>query len=173
MRKPPEIAALPDTLPLLVLPALMLAAAWCDALRYTIPNWISLALAGLFAPAALLSGMDPVQIGLGYLVGLGALAAGIALWAPGFIGGGDAKLIAAGAVWFGWPAVVSFAVWVGLAGGVLVLVLLLARRAAPLLPVTRRVTEDSLFARGKPVPYALAIAAGAFIALPAAPIAAV
>ncbi len=163
---------MPDTLPLLVLPALMLAAAWCDALRYTIPNWISLALAGLFAPAALLSGMDPMQIGLGYLVGLGALAAGMALWAPGFIGGGDAKLIAAGAIWFGWPSVLMFLVWAGLAGGVLALFLLLARRAAPLLPVTKRIIEDSMFAHGKPVPYALAIAAGAFIALPQAPIAA-
>jgi prepilin peptidase CpaA len=159
-----------QTLPLLVLPALMLVAAWTDATRYTIPNWVSLALMLAFAPAAFIAGAPLAEIGISYLVGLAVLAIGIALWAPGFIGGGDAKLLAAGAVWFGWPLVLTFVLVSCLAGGVLALFLLVARQVAPQLPITRRLAVESPLAPGKPVPYAIAIAAGAFLTLPSSPL---
>jgi len=159
-----------DTLPVLVLPALMLVAAWTDATHYVIPNWVSLALMLAFAPVAWMTGAPLGDIGMGYLVGLGVLAVGIALWAPGFIGGGDAKLLAAGAVWFGWPYGFHFVLFSCLAGGVLALLLLVARQFAPQLPLTRRLAVESPLAPGKPVPYAIAIAAGAFLTLPTSPL---
>ena len=72
---------------------LLLAAAW-DLASYTIPNWISLALALLFAPSALAAGLGPAQIGVCALVGVGMLVLGVAML----------RLIASFA---GWSTIIS------------------------------------------------------------------
>jgi len=151
---------------LLALAGLMLAAAWHDAARFIIPNWISGVLVLAWIPAAFTLDYGWPGAGLALLTGFAVLAAGMALWAPGWLGGGDVKLLAAGALWFGWPDVVSFLVWSMLAGGVLALVLVLARRIAPAIPqMAGRLTGTAL-APGAPAPYGIAIAAGALITLP-------
>jgi len=151
---------------LLALAGLMLAAAWHDAARFIIPNWISGVLVLAWIPAAFTLDYGWLGAGLALLTGFAVLAAGMALWAPGWLGGGDVKLLAAGALWFGWPDVVSFLVWSMLAGGVLALVLVLARRIAPAIPqMAGRLTGTAL-APGAPAPYGIAIAAGALITLP-------
>ncbi|WP_199200481.1 A24 family peptidase [Alkalicaulis satelles] len=151
---------------LLALAGLMLAAAWTDATRFLIPNWISGALIVLWIPAAFALGYGWTGAGLALLTGFAVLAAGLALWAPGWLGGGDVKLLAAGALWFGWPDAVAFLVWSMLAGGVLAVALVLARRIAPTIPqMAGRLTGTAL-APGAPAPYGIAIAAGALIALP-------
>lgn len=155
-----------DQLALLVLPALLLAAAWTDARSFTIPNAIPLAVAAAFAPAALILGLSWGEIGAAALTGLAALAFMIALWAPGWIGGGDAKLIAAVALWFGWPDVMTFLLYTAAAGGVMGLAALALRRVGPALPGAERWLPGSPLGAGKPLPYAVAIAAGAFLALP-------
>lgn len=151
---------------LLSFAGLMLAAAWHDAARFIIPNWISGVLVLIWIPAVFALGYGWPGAGLALLTGFAVLAAGMALWAPGWLGGGDVKLLAAGALWFGWPDVVSFLVWSMLAGGVLALVLVLARRIAPAIPqMAGRLTGTAL-APGAPAPYGIAIAAGALITLP-------
>ena len=90
--------------------------------------------------------------GLALLTGFAVLAAGMALWAPGWLGGGDVKLLAAGALWFGWPDVVSFLVWSMLAGGVLALVLVLARRIAPAIPQNGRTPDRDSPGAGRACP---------------------
>ncbi len=145
---------------------LMLTAAWHDASRFIIPNWISGVLIVLWIPAVFAMGYGWTGAGLALLTGFAVLAAGMALWAPGWLGGGDVKLLAAGALWFGWPDVISFLVWAMLAGGVLALVLVLARKIAPAIPqMAGRLTGTAL-APGAPAPYGIAIAAGALITLP-------
>ena len=57
---------------LIAFPALAIVAAMRDATSFTIPNWISLALIGLYFPAALALGVPLPQIGLAVLVGFGA-----------------------------------------------------------------------------------------------------
>lgn len=151
---------------ILALAGLMLAAAWHDAARFIIPNWISGVLVLAWIPAAFTLDYGWPGAGLALLTGFAVLAAGMALWAPGWLGGGDVKLLAAGALWFGWPDVVSFLVWSMLAGGVLALVLVLARKIAPAIPMMAGRLHGTALAAGAPAPYGIAIAAGALITLP-------
>jgi prepilin peptidase CpaA len=151
-------------------PALVIVAALRDATSYTIPNWISLALLAAFAPAALAMGLPPGAVGLHLGVGVIGLIAGMAMFALGWIGGGDAKLFAAAALWLGWPAAGTYAAMTGFAGGALALSLLVLR-SGYLRPYV--VTGPAWFSRlvepGENVPYGVAIAAGALAAFPVSP----
>jgi len=152
----------------LVFPALVIFAALRDLVSYTIPNWISLALAAAFPVAALAQGLALPTLGLGLAVGVAALIAGMAMFALRWIGGGDAKLFAAAALWLGWPAALTYLAVTGIAGGVLA-VALLSLRSPLLRPYV--LNGPGWFARlaepGENVPYGLAIAIGALAAFPA------
>jgi prepilin peptidase CpaA len=154
---------------LLVFLFFMTLAAVSDVMGYVIPNWISAALALAFPVAAAAVGLGWIATGMHLLMGVGALAFGMALWAPGLIGGGDAKLFAAGALWFGWPGAASFMLATVFAGGVFILLLLLLRRLAPVSPLPAGWIGKTPLAAGAPVPYGVALACGAMWALPANP----
>jgi len=145
---------------------LMMSAAWSDLVGYRIANWIPAAIIALWPVAAFALGLGWTTVGVSLLVFFAVLAISMALWAPGFIGGGDAKLIAAAALWFSWPDVLAFLFWCVIAGGALAVMLLLGRRLAPALRLDAGWVAKSPLADGAPVPYAVAIAAGALIALP-------
>jgi prepilin peptidase CpaA len=153
-----------------VFPALVITAALRDVTSYTIPNWISLSLIAGFAPAALAMGLPLGAIGAHLGIGVLGLIAGMAMFALRWIGGGDAKLFAAAALWLGWPAVGLYAAYTGVAGGALA-VSLLALRSSYLRPYV--VTGPAWFSRlaepGENVPYGLAIAIGALAAFPGSP----
>jgi prepilin peptidase CpaA len=160
-----------QTAVLLVFPALVILGGVRDLVSYRIPNWISLALiAGFVAAAAAgLAGGVPLSVlGLNLAVGLGALVAGVAMFALGWIGGGDAKLFAAAGLWLGWPAVGTYLAVTGMAGGGLA-VLLLSLRSPMARPLI--LAGPAWFARlaepGENVPYGVAIAIGALAAFPA------
>lgn len=152
---------------LLIFPALAIAGALKDLTSYTIPNWISLGLIAAFFPAALVCGAPLSQVGLCLAVGLGALVVGMGMFAAGWIGGGDGKLFAVCALWLGWPAVMPFMLYTGLAGGALTFAILALRSgwAAPVLaggPSWLRKLGTS----GGDLPYGVAIAVGALAAFP-------
>lgn len=157
----------PHLIPMIVFPALVLFAAVRDATSFTIPNWISLAAIGLFFPAALLVGTPPPGLGLALGAGLLVLLAGMALFAFGWIGGGDAKLMAACALWMGWPATLNFLFFTSAAGGVLALALLAGRNSSAFLPRQAPAWLIRLLTPKADVPYGVAIAAGALAAFPA------
>jgi prepilin peptidase CpaA len=154
-------------IPLLILPALAIVAALEDVTSFTIPNWISAALVLAFLPAALAVGAPWATIGLCGVVGVIALVVGMGLFAAGWVGGGDAKLLAACALWLGWPAVLSFGLTTGLAGGALTLILL-ALRSGWLEPALAGSPAwiRRLAAQGGDIPYGVAIAAGALMTFP-------
>jgi prepilin peptidase CpaA len=149
-----------------VFPLLMVFAGIGDFLTYRIPNWLCLLLVGLFFPLALLAGLPFATIGWHMLAGFLALAIGFGLFAAGWFGGGDAKLLGAAALWFGWPDSMRFAVCTALAGGILALAV--AMWSA--LQVDHEVRGWTWFKKAfeqKPnVPYGVALAAGALLALP-------
>jgi prepilin peptidase CpaA len=152
---------------LLVFPALAILAALKDVTSYTIPNWISLALLAAFAPMALISGTGLAAIGLCLVVGVGLLLLGMGMFAAGWIGGGDAKLLAVCGLWLGWPAALPFMLVTALAGGVLTVVILNLRSGwfAPIVaggPAWVR----KLGAEGGAIPYGVAIAIGALATFP-------
>ncbi|MEM7530468.1 MAG: prepilin peptidase [Pseudomonadota bacterium] len=149
---------------LYTLPALMLMAAASDIARYKIPNWISLALVAAFAVAAPFSGLGLGEIGQHIGVGFAALVVGFTLFQFGLVGGGDAKLFAAGALWFGMQGFGVYALAMGAAGGALCL-LIMIYRAAP-LPVASIGWLRALHDKSNGIPYGAAIAFGAVAALP-------
>ncbi len=157
---------------LAIFPALVVIAALRDATSYTIPNWISLAAAGLFAPVALAAGVPLPAVGMGLLVGAGALVLGMALFALGWVGGGDAKLMAACGAWLGVASFLPFLTVTAVAGGALALTLLYARKLRDWTPAGAPAWLRRLLTPGESVPYGVAIAAGALLTFPASPVAA-
>ncbi len=156
------------------LPLLLILAAMKDAATMTIPNWISLTLAASFLAIAPFV-MTPADMGMNVLVGFGALVVGFAMFAMNWIGGGDAKLLAAGALWIGWAALPDFLLWTALAGGGLSLGLIVARRAAFYVPFFSPFASGEgalarlLMPKGD-IPYGLAICAGGLAAFPSSAI---
>jgi prepilin peptidase CpaA len=153
---------------LLVFPALVLIAAAKDLTSYTIPNWISIALAAGFVPAAAAAwaaGAPLPALALCVAVGAGALMAGVTMFTFNWIGGGDAKMFAAAALWLGWPGLAPFLFWTAMAGGLLSILLMIGRRRPAADGPSGR-WLDRLLTKGEPVPYGVAIALGALTAFP-------
>ena len=151
---------------ILVFTALVLAGAMSDAARFTIPNWLCGLIVLTFPAAAFAAGLGWPEIGLHLLGGLIAFLIGFALFGPGWIGGGDAKMFAAAALWFGWPMTLEFLLHTVIAGGVLALVLLALRHSLVHAPALAGRIAGSALAKDAPVPYGIAIAAGALWTLP-------
>ncbi len=147
---------------------LLVYAACSDIASLTIPNWLSIALAGAFPLAGFSAGMAGAEIGLHLLFGLAVLAVAFFLFAANIVGGGDAKLLAATAVWTGFPGFPVFIVWTAVAGGVLALALLGARTLAKQAETQPPFLNRLLKPRGG-VPYGVAIMAGGLMAIPALP----
>jgi len=155
---------------MMVLPLLLALAAGWDLASYTIPNLLSAAIIVIFLAFALIAGLTGAQFGFHLAAGLVALAAGFGLFAAGFIGGGDAKLFAATALWFGFGDLAHYAVIAALLGGLLTIALLMARR----LPLPAVLARHGWIARlhdaRQGIPYGVALAAGALVVLPGAQI---
>lgn len=150
-----------DLLILVLFPTLVLAAAIGDVLTMRIPNWLNAATALSVVPMAVLAGMplDVVQWHL--LAGVVMLLFGFALFARGYIGGGDAKLMAAAGLWVGWSALLPFVLVTTLAGGALAIIYKLWQ-----LVRTEHVVRDFAWLRKAiradlELPYGIAIAVGA------------
>src|SRR6185295_3013176 len=84
-----------------------------------------------------------------------------------WIGGGDAKLMAAASMWLGLIGLGPFVFYTALAGGALAL-MLLAIRSAWVRPLAAGGPPwiDRLATPGGATPYGVAIAAGALLAFP-------
>ena len=113
---------LTDVIRLLLFPALMAFAASSDLLTMTISNKLSLALAASFFLLTLVIGMSWPAIGMHLAAGALVLVFSFGFFSQGWIGGGDAKLVAATALWFGFDYLLDYLVYASLFGGVLTLV---------------------------------------------------
>lgn len=153
-----------------ILPAALAMAAATDLLTMKIPNAIPVALILAFYPTALVAGYDLAHLGVATLVALAVFAGCFALFAMNVMGGGDAKLLTAAALWFGYNAsLVSFLVLVSVAGGALTLLILLLRsQSDSIMAIGLRLPHSLVTARK--IPYAIAIAAGGLLAWSEAPL---
>ena len=93
---------------LLLFPALMAFAASSDLLTMTISNRVSLALVPGFAVLAFAIGMSGQELLSHVGAGLAVLAVTFTFFACGWIGGGDAKLAAATALWLGFDQLLNY-----------------------------------------------------------------
>jgi len=158
-----------DAARLILFPAIMAVAASSDLLTMTISNRISIVLAvGFFALAAMSGTSLPEvlsHVGAAALV----LAVTFVFFIRGWIGGGDAKLAAATALWFGFDYLLNYLVYASLLGGALTL-LLLQFRTVPLPPLlARQVWLQRLHQKDGGVPYGIALAVGALLVYPETP----
>ena len=147
--------------------ALCIFAALHDINRLTIPNWLNLALAALFIPAAAVSGLPMEIIGGHVLAGLAAFVVAFGLFAFGVFGGGDAKMIPAVMLWVGPSASIEFLVVMALAGGLCALLIVVVRSAIPAAVLPGPIRAP--FEEKAGVPYGVAIAAGVLMASPSSP----
>jgi prepilin peptidase CpaA len=155
-----------DALSLAAFAGLLIYAACSDIARLIIPNWVSIALALIFPVAALASGMAPMEVGLHVLFGAAALAVGFFLFSANIVGGGDAKLLAATAVWTGFQSfLLPFMYWTVIAGGVMALVLLAARQFVKAAE-TNPPFLNHLLKKQNGIPYGVAIMFGGLMAIP-------
>lgn len=98
-------------------------------------------------------------------VGLVMFVAGFAMFAFGWMGGGDSKLLASTAIWFTWSDIFTYTVYTTLFGGVLTLILVVGRAYIPVRILTTPWAQMMLKDEKK-IPYGLALAAGAICTLP-------
>ncbi|MGA9430289.1 MAG: prepilin peptidase, partial [Xanthobacteraceae bacterium] len=94
------------------------------------------------------------------------LAVAFVCFARGWIGGGDAKLAAATALWLGFANLFTYLVYASLLGGALTLLIVQFRT----LPLPRllagREWAERLHSQGAGVPYGVALAAAALLVYP-------
>lgn len=151
---------------ILIFPLLMIVAACMDLFTMRIYNSISIALAVLFLPLALVGGMSLVEIGLHYSCGFFALCITFALFAFGKIGGGDAKLIASSSVWIGWDVLLDYFYVATLIGGLLALLILAARKVPLPLFLLRIQWIARLHEPKGQIPYGVALGIGGMLVYP-------
>ena len=144
---------------LVFFPALMAYAAVSDLLTMTISNRVSIALVAGFLAMAYGSGM-PLTVILSDHIACGAavLVLTFALFAFGWIGGGDAKLAAATAVWLGWPNLFDYGLQASVLGAVLTVGILYLRKYRLPPGLRARKWLARLHAAGNGVPYGIALA---------------
>ena len=112
---------------LVIFPAAMIYAAVSDITTMTISNWISIALVASFPILAFAAGMAWSDIGWHFAAGGVMLALGFALFAFNIVGGGDARLLAAAGLWFGWSDLFTLLVYTALFGAPICMALLAFR----------------------------------------------
>jgi prepilin peptidase CpaA len=147
---------------------LLFWTCWHDIATRTLPDGIAITIAVVGLAWQVISG-DPLwSLAAAALVFVGAAL----IWYLGALGGGDVKLLAACALLPSPAAVPVLLVMTALAGGLLALIYLAARRVAPVmaqrpnrLPARIWRAEAWRMRRGGPLPYALPISFGTLFAM--------
>lgn len=155
-----------DVIRLVLFPALMAFAASSDLLTMTISNWLSLALTAGFFLLTLIIGMSLPEIGMHVAAGAVVLAISFAFFSLGWIGGGDAKLVSATALWLGFGHLPDYLIYASLFGGALTLLILQFRRMSLPEVLARQKWIARLHATNGGVPYGIALAAAALMVYP-------
>lgn len=150
---------------LVVFPILMVFSAFADLLTMTIPNRVSLTLVASFAILALYLQM-PLAAALSHFsCGAAMLVATFIMFQFRWIGGGDAKLAAATALWLGWDQLLDYGLIASLAGGALTLAILELRRLGP-LSLAKSPYFAHLCDKTAGVPYGIALAIAGLLVYP-------
>ena len=139
---------------------LLLCAAAQDMWKLRISNLFPVALVALYVIRAASVGFQ-LDMWQNLAVFAFALSVGIFLFAKKWLGGGDVKLFAAAALWFDFQAAPYLVIAITFGGALLALLFIFVRRMLP-TGLAERSGWLSLKSRG-PIPYGLAIAAGAIL----------
>ena len=155
-----------DLLLLLVFPTIIIYSAVSDLLRMTISNRVSLGLAAAFVAMALFTGMSVAEAGWHLAAAFSVLSVAFACFAFGWIGGGDAKIAAATALWLGFDHLIAYLIVGSFFGGLLTIGLLKLRS----LPLPQFAARQPWIVRlhdtKTGIPYGIALAIGALAIYP-------
>jgi prepilin peptidase CpaA len=151
-------------------PACLAIAAITDFLEMTIPNWVSVILIGAFVLIAPFSGLSLVALAWHLAAALVVFTVCFALFAFNVMGGGDAKLLTAASLWFGFnTSLFEFLAFTGYLGGALtILIILLRANWEKLATVGIKLPQTLMVA--KKIPYAIAIGAAGLLTYPNSPL---
>lgn len=151
---------------LLLFPAAMIYAGAMDFFTMTIPNRVSVALVLAFFPAALLAGMPWMTL-LGHVgAALLMLVISIVMFARGWLGGGDAKLLSAAALWFGFAQLLDYTLLVSILGGLLAAFVMFYRQVVPPMWISGLNWAERLHDNKAGIPYGIALAGAALWLFP-------
>lgn len=151
---------------LIVFPAAMVFAAFSDLFTMTIPNRVSLILIIVYFALAAYIPLSWNAVVMHVSCGFAVLALTFVLFQRGWVGGGDAKLASATALWLGWENLLDYGLVASIGGGVLTLVILIMRwneLPARLLSIKfiARLAEKT-----NGVPYGIALAIAGLLVYP-------
>jgi len=155
-----------DIVRLTFFPALMAFAAASDLFTMTISNRISLLLIAGFALLAAFSGMSLHDVGSHLGAGAIVLVCAFTFFAMGWVGGGDAKLASAIALWLGFTWLFDYLVYAALAGGVLTFAIIQFRKWPLPAAISGQVWLQRLHETKGGIPYGIALAIGALMIYP-------
>ena len=158
-----------DTISLLLFPALMAFAASSDLITMTISNRISLLLIAGFFVLAVMTGMPLIEIGMHVGASAAVLVVAFVFFARGWIGGGDAKLAAATAMWFGFDQLPNYLVVASLYGGILTIAILRFRMMPLPSALAGQEWAKRLHRMDTGIPYGIALALAALMIYPDTP----
>lgn len=160
-----------EALIFVVFPFCMAFAIVSDMVSMTIANRVSIVLLVTFALVAPLTGMAWTDYGWHFVAGASVLAVTFGLFAIGGMGGGDAKLMAATALWMGFSLeLLQYLVQASVLGGLLTLGLLLYRKS-PLSVFTGGNLLLRHFANEKAgIPYGVALGVAGLMVYPSTPL---
>jgi len=145
-------------------------AVFTDLRDRTIPNAITIPLALAGVAIAATHGVVPALVSIAIVVG--TLVAGTFFFSMGWLGGGDVKLLAAGAGALGLPDALPFLLYTSIGGGVLALAVALGTGTlrpvvsssfAMLRPLFYEGTVAPQTSHSIKLPYGVAIAFGALL----------
>jgi prepilin peptidase CpaA len=155
-----------EAIELTLFPAVMAFAASSDLLTMTIANRVSIILIAGFGLLAVLSGMSASDLLSHVAAAATVLVAVFVFFARGWIGGGDAKLATATALWFGFAHLLDYLFYASLLGGALTLAIIYFRG----MPLPRVFVglpwAERLHRSDSGVPYGIALAAAALVVYP-------
>jgi prepilin peptidase CpaA len=153
-----------------IFPLCLSVAALSDLFSMTIPNRVPLILICSFVLLAPFLGMSLPLFGMHFAGAAIVFAVCFALFAANVMGGGDAKLLSAAALWFGYnQSLMFFVIYVAYIGGLVTVAIVVLRAKRQTIDAMGLHLPSSLL-HAKKIPYGIAIGIGGFLAYPSSPL---
>jgi prepilin peptidase CpaA len=149
----------------------MVSAAVSDLTTYKIRNNLILTLLLAYLAFAPIAGFTFQEIARSIAVAGGVLLVSFALFAAGWIGGGDAKLASVTTLWLGAHNALAYFWLLSVLGGALAIVVYFCRMwpMPEWLAKTRSIARLRARAQGTELPYGVAITLAGLCVLPSTP----
>lgn len=160
------ISALAASAAMFIFAFTMVYAGVTDLTTNKIRNGLVLIFLLAYAVLAPFAGFTVYEIGWSAAVAAGVLLFAFIFFTLGWIGGGDAKLAAVTALWFGADHTPAYLIYTTLLGGAFTLAILQFRVLTLPACLQNRSWISRLHSRGSSIPYGVAMALAALVVFP-------